>query len=147
SAKRSVGDVPGEAPAGATALIDAASMDTLQAQSRRSSSMPPPSDAQATSVLDTNKLTELVDESSSVPVPIPQPDLDMPRRVAAANPADANPPPRRDPQRSKYTPTLRSVHFEKSAPQRPWLLALGVVVFGAGAGSFLAIEPPSATDD
>lgn len=122
----------------ATALIDATSMEGLQARSRSGSSMPPPpaSDAQPTSVLDTSKLGELVGESGGAPGRA-APPMGAADAVETIRPAKGSTPVT-TPNRSKYTPTLRSVDFDGRAPRASlWPILVGVVVFGAGVGTFL----------
>lgn len=143
SSKASSGaDGPGEERAfETTALIDATSMEGLQARSRSGSSMPPPpvSDAQPTSVLDTNKLSELVGESGTSPVKTTPaiPVQSAPDATETVRPAKASVQGGTS-SRSKYTPTLRSVDFDGQRPRAAlWPLLIGVVVFGAGVGTFL----------
>lgn len=108
--------------------------------------MPPPpaSDAQPTSVLDTNKLSELVGESGTSPTKpagvAPSPDATETIRPAKSTPGVGAS------SRSKYTPTLRSVDFD-GRPRKPslWPLLVGVVVFGAGVGTFLGTRSMPAT--
>lgn len=133
-----------EAPGGeqapeATALIDATSMEGLQARSRRSESMPPPpaSDAQMTSVLDTGKLSELVGESG----PVAPPSESLPDTTATVRPPGTGARPVAAASgRAKYTPTLRSADFdgkERGQRTRLWPLFVGMLVLGAGVGTFL----------
>ena len=112
--------------------------------------MPPPpaSDAQPTSVLDTGKLSELVGESGTSPARV-APSAASPDATETIRPARANVAVGTT-NRSKYTPTLRSVDFDgRPRSASLWPLLVGVVVFGGGVGAFLGTRsmPTSAASD
>jgi len=118
-------------PTEATALIDAESMEGLQASSRRgSSSIPPPSDAEPTRTLEPGKLSELVNGASIPPAPT---RLDR-----------APPSPAVMSGRSRYTPTLQSAKLQLAPRAALWPLLAGTLFFGGGLGAFLAVGPPVA---
>ncbi len=118
-----------DGPAEATALIDAESMEGLQASSRRGSSVPPASDAELTRNIEPGKLSELMSGTSVPPAPT---RLDR---------APANPDPLVVSARSRYTPTLQSAQLAAAPRPAIWPVLVGTVLFGAGLGAFLAIRP------
>lgn len=117
-------------PSEATALIDAESMEGLQASSRRGSSIPPVSDAEPTRTLEPGKLSELVNGASQPPAP-----TRLERAPANAMVMSA---------RSRYTPTLQSAQLQLASRAPLWPLLAGTILFGGGLGAFLAVRPPVA---